>query len=109
MPDGPSVLGHRENGLPVIINDGVAKLPDLTAFAGSVATADRLVRNMVKMARVPLAQAVIMAARTPARIMGFGDRGEIAQGLRADIALFDENICVTHVIVGGRTVHRSEE
>lgn len=108
MPDGPSVLGHRENGLPVIIDDGVAKLPDLTAFAGSVATADRLVRNMVRLARVPLAQAVIMASRTPARIMGFQDRGEIARGLRADIALFDEDIRVTQVIVGGRTVHREE-
>ncbi len=32
-----------ENGLKVIVEDGVAKLPDRSSFAGSVATADRLV------------------------------------------------------------------
>ena len=41
MPDGPSILGSLKRGQPVIIEDGVAKLPDRSAFAGSVATADR--------------------------------------------------------------------
>ncbi len=54
MPDGESVLGNRDNGLKVIIEDGVAKLPDRSAFAGSVATCDRLVRNMITLADVPL-------------------------------------------------------
>lgn len=109
MPDGPSVLGHYQSGLPVVIDDGVAKLTDLSGFAGSVATTDRLVRNMVQMARVPLTHAVIMATRTPARIMGFRDRGEIAEGLRADLVLFDADIRVSHVIVNGRTVHMRAE
>src|SRR6185295_16158614 len=47
MPPGESTLGHIRNGLKVIVEDGVAKLPDRTSFAGSVATADRLVRSMV--------------------------------------------------------------
>lgn len=105
MPDGPSVLGHFEKGLPVVIEEGVAKLPDRTSFAGSVATADRLVRNMVQMAEVPLTDVIKMAATTPAKIMGFADRGSLAKGLRADIALFDENINVSHVIVGGNSVY----
>ncbi len=104
MPDGPSMLGHYEHGLPVIIEDSVAKLPDRTSFAGSVATFDRLVRNMVQMAEVPLTDAIRMASRTPARIMGFTDRGEIAVGKRADIVFFNDNIDVSRVIVGGRTV-----
>ncbi len=104
MPDGPSMLGHFEHGLPVIIEDGVAKLPDRTSFAGSVATFDRLVRNMVQMANVPLTDAVKMASRTPARIMGFDDRGDIEAGKRADIVLFNDNIDVSRVIVGGKTV-----
>ena len=33
-----SVLGNMNNGLQVIVEDGVAKLPDRTSFAGSVAT-----------------------------------------------------------------------
>ena len=49
MP-GESILGNIKNGLKVIVEDGVAKLPDRTSFAGSVATADRLVRTMIHMA-----------------------------------------------------------
>ncbi len=109
MPDGPSMLGHWRDGLETIIEDGVAKLPDRTSFAGSVATFDRLVRNMLNMAQVPLTDVITMACRTPAKIMGFTDRGEIAPGLRADVILFDEDIHVSHVIVGGRTIHKEDE
>lgn len=108
MADGPSMLGHRVNGLAVVIEDGVAKMPDRSGFAGSVATADRLVRNMVRMAQVPLTQAVQMAALTPARIMNLRDRGAIAPGLRADIVLFDENIRVSRTLVSGREVFVSK-
>ncbi len=48
MPDGESILGSLANGQKVIIEDGVAKMPDRSAFAGSVATTDRLVRTMVQ-------------------------------------------------------------
>ena len=45
MPPGESILGSLHNGLKVIVEDEVAKLPDRSSFAGSVATADRLVRT----------------------------------------------------------------
>ena len=109
MPDGPSMLGHWRDGLETIIEDGVAKLPDRTSFAGSVATFDRLVRNMLNMADVPLIDVITMACRTPAKIMGFTDRGELKPGLRADVILFDKDIHVSHVIVGGRTVYVEEQ
>ena len=104
MPDGPTMLGHHTNGLSCIIEDGVAKLPDRTAFAGSVATFDRLVRNMVSMANVPLHEAVKMGAKTPAKIMKLNDRGVLAPEKRADIILFNDNIDVSFVMVGGRTI-----
>lgn len=109
MPDGPSMLGHREKGLAVIIEDGVAKMPDRSGFAGSVATMDRLVRNMVRLAHVPLTDAVRMATDTPARIMRLGDRGRIAPGLRADLTVFDEDIRVVRTVVGGRDVFIAPE
>ena len=59
MPEGPSVLGSLKDGLDVIVEGGVAKLPDRSAFAGSVATADRLVRTMVA-AGIPLVDVVRM-------------------------------------------------
>jgi N-acetylglucosamine-6-phosphate deacetylase len=106
MPEGESILGSLKNGLPVIIEDGVAKLPDRTSFAGSVATFDRLVRNMITMADVPLLDAIRMASTTPARIMGVHDRkGSLAKGKDADVVIFDENINVTLTMVGGRIVY----
>lgn len=106
MPEGESTLGSLKNGLKVIIEDGVAKMPDRTSFAGSVATFDRLVRNMVNMADVSLLEAVRMASTTPARIMGVDDRkGIIAKGKDADIVIFDENINVSMTMVEGRIVY----
>ena len=110
MPPGESILGSKHNGLPVIIEDGVAKLPDRSAFAGSVATADRLVRNMIQLADVPLCDAVRMMTSTPAAIMGVADRkGVLTPGKDADIVLFDEQINVQLTMVGGKIIYKKEE
>ena len=106
MPDGPSMLGERVGGLPVVIERGCAYLPDKTAFAGSVSFTDRLVRNMVTLADVPLSDAVKMATCTPARIMGFYKKGSLSEGFDADIVIFDENIKVHRTVVGGKTAYK---
>ena len=106
MPEGESVLGNLQSGLKVIIEDGVAKLPDRSAFAGSVATTDRLVRNMISMAGVPLTEAVKMMTSTPASIMKVSDRkGSLVAGKDADIVIFDENVNVQMTIVKGKIVY----
>ena len=105
MPEGESILGGIRDGQKVLVEDGVAKLMDRTAFAGSVATADRLVRTMTDIADVPLIDAVRMMTITPARIMGVDDKkGSIAIGKYADLVLFDDNITVDTVIIGGRAL-----
>lgn len=105
LPDGAeSILGSLANGQTVIIEDGVAKMPDRQAFAGSVATTDRLLRTMVNIAEVPLCDAVKMLTETPAKIQKFTDRGTLDAGKRADIVLFDDSLHVVRTIVGGRTV-----
>lgn len=105
MPEGKSVLGNRQSGLEVIVEDNVAKVPDRTAFAGSVATADRLVRNMVNMADVPLIHAILMMSTTPARIMGIADRkGSLIAGKDADIVIFDDNIHIKKTIIAGHVL-----
>ncbi|HIS91613.1 MAG TPA: N-acetylglucosamine-6-phosphate deacetylase [Candidatus Alectryocaccomicrobium excrementavium] len=104
MPEGESVIGSLKEGRKCIIEDGVAKLPDRSAFAGSVATADRLVRNMVRMAGAPLLDAVKMMSLTPARIMGFRDRGILAPGYRADIVCLDADLRAVKTFVGGEMV-----
>jgi len=103
-----SILGRIDDGLEVLIEDGVAKLPDRTAFAGSVATTDRLVRNMIRLAEVPLADAIKMMTATPARIMGVADKkGSILPGMDADLVLFDDNIDISHTIINGNIVFQS--
>lgn len=109
MPEGKSVLGSLKDGLEVIIEDGVAKLPDRTAFAGSVATADKLVRNMIALAEVPLVDAVKMASTTPAKILNIADRkGELVKGKDADVVIFDEDINIAATIVKGNLVYTKD-
>jgi N-acetylglucosamine-6-phosphate deacetylase len=106
MPEGPSILGSLEAGQPVIVEDGVAKLMDRTAFAGSVATADRLIRTMVNQAGVNLLEAVQMLTATPARICGiFNKKGSLVPGKQADLVLFDENINIHTTIVNGKIIY----
>ena len=106
MPEGDSILGSLHDGLKVIVEDGVAKLPDRTSFAGSVATADRLVRTMVKKAEVPLLDAVRMATNTPASILGMADqKGSLIPGKDADIVIFNDNIQIQYTIVNGRVIY----
>ncbi|MDB5087012.1 MAG: nagA 3 [Mucilaginibacter sp.] len=106
MPPGDSVLGSLKNGLKVIVEDGVAKLPDRSAFAGSVATANLLVRNMIKMADVSLLEAVQMAALTPATIMNIADKkGSIEIGKDADLLIFDEDINIEKTIIKGKVIY----
>lgn len=45
-------------------------MPDRQSFAGSVATADRLVRNMHQLGERSIEEAVCMMSLTPATIMG---------------------------------------
>jgi N-acetylglucosamine-6-phosphate deacetylase len=101
-----SILGSRENGLKVIVEDGVAKLPDRTSFAGSVATTNRLVRTMIQMADVPLVEAVRMMTLTPARIMKIDQHeGSITIGKDADVVLFDNDINIKTAIVKGEILY----
>jgi N-acetylglucosamine-6-phosphate deacetylase len=106
MPDGESILGSLDKGQKVIIEDGVAKLPDRTAFAGSVATTDRLVRTMVEVAGVPLVEAVRMMTLTPARIMQIDrQKGSIREDKDADFVIFDDHIHVSHTILEGNVIY----
>lgn len=106
MPEGDSVLGNINTGLKVIIEDGVAKLPDRTSFAGSVATFDRLVRTMIQQADVPLIEAIKMATATPARIMNLPNKGAVVVGKDADLIIFDDNITIEMTMVNGNIIYQ---
>lgn len=87
-----------------IIEDGVCKLMDRSAFAGSVATADRLVRVATKEARIPLLDAVKMITSSPAKIMKLDRKGKIARDMDADLVVFDDNISIKTVFACGKLI-----
>ena len=98
MPEGEYELG----GLPVLVTDGVAMLADRSAFAGSIATMDILVRNAVKNVGIPLHQAVAMVSYNTARSLGIqNERGSLEKGMIADAVLFDDDIHVSTVMREG--------
>ncbi|MBK5720996.1 N-acetylglucosamine-6-phosphate deacetylase [Dysgonomonas sp. Marseille-P4677] len=106
MPDGEYILGNKNNGQKVIVEDGVAKLPDRTAFAGSVATADRLIRTMIQIAEISLFDAVKMMSQNPARILGIDKtKGSLEVGKDADIIIFDSDISIQTTIVKGKIIY----
>ena len=106
MPEGKSVLGSLSDGQEVIVEDGVAKLMDRSAFAGSVATTDRLVRTMVKTAGCTVCDAVRMMTENPAKVLGIYDRkGSLDPGKDADIVIFNDDIKVTRTIIGGNIIY----
>ena len=93
----------------VIIEDGVCKLSDRSALAGSIATMDRLIRTMVQKADVPLADAVRMASETPARIMGVYDRkGSLQKGKDADIIVMDDELKIRAVWAMGQLIPETD-
>ncbi|MBQ8529502.1 MAG: amidohydrolase family protein [Clostridia bacterium] len=106
-PDGTeSILGKLDGGVAVIVEDGVAKLPDRLSFAGSVSTSDRLFRTMYSLSGASLPEVARMLSATPARVMGYTDRGRLEAGLRADLLLLDGELSVKDVFLGGELVER---
>jgi N-acetylglucosamine-6-phosphate deacetylase len=108
MPPGESVIGNLQTGIKVIVEDGVSKMPDRKSFAGSVATADRLVRTMIQMAGVSITDAIRMMTMTPAAIMKISShKGSLISGKDADIVIFDEDINVHTTMVKGKIVYQA--
>ncbi len=83
------------------VANGVCYLKDMTAFSGSIATTDRLVRVMYKQAEVPLCDCIKMMCEVPARTMKIFDRGQLKKDFYADMVFFDDDINVKKVIIEG--------
>lgn len=106
ITDSMSVCGVDKksgnlNGIDYIVEDGVCKLADRSSFAGSIATADRLVYTCVKKAGLSLIDSVYMAATVPAKILKVS-KGMIKERYDADLIAFDDDINIKAVYVGGK-------
>lgn len=86
--------GKEVNDPNIVIEDGVCKTKDHEHLAGSIATMDVLVQNMVK-AGVQVENAIRMASETPARLMNVYDRkGSLEKDKDADILILDSKLNV---------------
>jgi N-acetylglucosamine-6-phosphate deacetylase len=70
-------------------------------LAGSTLTMDGAFRKAIALFRVSQIDAAHLCATTPARQLGLTDRGRIAVGQRADIAILDGDLRVAKTFVAG--------
>jgi N-acetylglucosamine-6-phosphate deacetylase len=92
---------YDQDGREVRVAQGTARLTDGT-LAGSVATMDQCVHNLMRFAGATLEEASQCASLTPAESIGVADRkGSIAEGKDADLVLWDSNGSVAATFVGG--------
>lgn len=92
------------NGRTVRRSRGRLTLEDGT-LAGSDLTMVGAVRYLVRTVGVPLEEALRMASRYPAAFLGLqGERGTLAQGMRADMVWMDEELELHGVWIGGRRI-----
>ena len=91
------------SGTEFIVEDGVCKLKDRSAFAGSVATADKLIRTLTDDCGFSIPTAVKMLTEIPAKLLKV-NKGVLQSGFDADIIVFDDNISVSDVFVSGKKV-----
>ncbi len=89
----------------VIIDDGVAKLPDKSFFAGSIGTMDRAFRFAVQNAGLTLSEASQITGLTPATLMRLQEKkGSVEVGKDADFVIMNEELFVEKVFVQGKEV-----
>ena len=102
LPDGIHKIGEVE----AIVENGIARLKDNTAYAGSVTTMDVCVRNGIDQVGLSLADAIRMSSLTPAKIIGIDNRkGSLEKGKDADITIFDRDIKVKRTIGKGQVIY----
>lgn len=100
-----SAFDGEINDSKYIIENNVCRLADGSSLAGSLATMDNLVWNMVNKAGIPVEDAVRMASETPARILGIDScKGTLQKGKDADIVVLDNNMNVRCVFSYGEIV-----
>ena len=96
-----SILGSKFDGSRVIVEEGVAKLPDRSSFAGSIGTMDRALKVALGYG-VPVLDAVRSLTLTPAEIVNVSDRkGSLDVGKDADILITDADFNLRSVYIRG--------
>lgn len=100
---GTDVKRGEMSGTSYIVEDGVCKLKNRSAFAGSIATADRLIKVMVKECGFSVPVAVKMLTENPAALLEI-KKGRIMENYDADLVVFDDDVRIESIFVDGEPV-----
>ncbi|MEP6815519.1 MAG: N-acetylglucosamine-6-phosphate deacetylase, partial [Marmoricola sp.] len=100
--DGDYALG----AMAVHVRDGVARLADSGAIAGSTLTMAAAVKYAVRTAGLPIEEVVRAATASPAAMLGLERVGALRPGFSADLVVLDEDLDVARVLHRGRWVSR---
>jgi N-acetylglucosamine-6-phosphate deacetylase len=105
LPSGVFRIGNEK----AVLEGASIRMPDGT-IAGSAATMDVVVRNIVSWGVTSAADALRIASAVPAVVAGVADRkGKIAPGYDADLIVLRQDLAVRETFMGGRSVYRSED
>jgi len=98
-PDGDYMLGE----LPVIVENGTARLKEGGNLAGSILQLKDGVKHVVDWGLVTVAQALQMATSVPAKSVGLENTcGSLKAGLPADFIVLDDSLELQATFVDGR-------
>ena len=100
-----SFLGEKLPENRVIIEDGVAKLPDRSSFAGSVAVGDTMMKALCMEYGFSLADVSHMMSTLPAKLAGLENCGKIERGAAASLTLLDSEYKTRTVFLNGEKVY----
>jgi N-acetylglucosamine-6-phosphate deacetylase len=93
-----------------LTHEGMLRYPAQNVLYGSASPIKKGVESVMKVTGCTLGQAIGMASTNPALLYHLTDRGEIKQGMRADLILFllhDSRIEIKKTIVAGKIVYES--
>ena len=91
-------------GNDCVVTDGACWLADGSALAGSSARMIDLVKRMVVELGLPLSEVVRMAAETPARAMGWKNKGALREGMDADLVVLSPELEVLQTFSKGASL-----
>ncbi len=97
MENGETSLG----GLAVTVEDGVARLKEGGALAGSALKSNEGLRNLALVTKLPLAELAKVTSWNQARSLGLEGFGKIVRGYHADLVLLNDDFTVSKTFVGG--------
>lgn len=101
MGQGEFYLGSGDSKQKLLVSEGVATLPELNTYAGSVTPISVMVKNLRANINIPLEDCVTMGTLTPARLLNLNDRGNIAIGMLADFNILNKDGDIIKTIIGG--------